>query len=201
MDWRATVKDKREIKLFEALENPKYLWRTKGALQEASGLTPEQIEAVTRMHALFIREGRTESGEPITGSSGALLEEIRVYTPDSRLHVQYRNIVWPGVTGVMHLMEVIGWGLFGGVLAELAGMVEVSRTSGDRPYWVRSPFYWIVVMVKVLAGGIVVLAYDRSGMSLNPIVAINVGASAPLAWKTISGALPRRTAPDPSSVN
>jgi len=65
MDWRTTVKDKREIKLFEALENPKYLWRTKGALQEASELTPEQVEAATRKHALLIREGRTESGEPI----------------------------------------------------------------------------------------------------------------------------------------
>jgi len=106
------------------------------------------------------------------------------------------------MTGPMHLMEAIVWGLIGGFLAELAGMVEVSRTSpGDRPYWVRSPFYWIVVMAKVLAGGIVVLAYDRSGMSLNAIVAMNVGASAPLAWKTVSGALPRHTTPDPSSVN
>ncbi len=106
------------------------------------------------------------------------------------------------MTGRLRLLELIIWGLFGGLLAELAGLFEISRTApDDRPYWVRSPFYWIVAAVKVLAGGIVVLAYDRSGMSLNAIVAMNVGASAPLALKTVSGAIPRRTTPDPSSVN
>ena len=63
MDWRKTVKDPREVKIFEALEDPNFLWRTKRALQEASGMTPEQVEATIKTNALFIREGRTQSGE------------------------------------------------------------------------------------------------------------------------------------------
>jgi len=106
------------------------------------------------------------------------------------------------MTGRLCVLELIIWGLFGGLLAELAGLFEISRTApADRPYWVGSPFYWIVAVVKVFAGGVVVLAYDRSGMSLNAIVAMNVGASAPLALKTVSGAIPRHTIPDPRSVN
>ncbi len=65
VDWRKTVKDPREIKTFEALEDPKFLWRTKRALQEASGMTPEQVEATIKKYTPFIREGRTQSGEPI----------------------------------------------------------------------------------------------------------------------------------------
>jgi hypothetical protein len=106
------------------------------------------------------------------------------------------------MTGRLCVLELIIWGLFGGLLAELAGLFEISRTApADRPYWVGSPFYWIVAIGKVFAGGIVVLAYDRSGMSLSAIVAMNVGASAPLALKTVSGAIPRHTIPDPRSVN
>lgn len=63
VDWRKTVKDPREVKIFEALEDPNFLWRTKRALQEASGMTPEQVEATIKTNALFIREGRTQSGE------------------------------------------------------------------------------------------------------------------------------------------
>ena len=63
VDWRKTVKDPREVKIFEALEDPNFLWRTKRALQEASGMTLEQVEATIKTNALFIREGRTQSGE------------------------------------------------------------------------------------------------------------------------------------------
>jgi hypothetical protein len=65
MDWRKTVKDPREVEFFEALKDPNFLWRTKRALQEASGMTSEQVEATISKYAYFIREGRSQSGEPI----------------------------------------------------------------------------------------------------------------------------------------
>ena len=53
-----------------------------------------------------------------------------------------------------------------------------------------------------LFGGILALAYLRSGMQLNALLAINVGASAPLALRqAISNAPKYRPAPDPGTVD
>jgi hypothetical protein len=42
----------------------------------------------------------------------------------------------------------------------------------------------------VIAGGGLVIAYIRSDIALKPILAINVGASAPLIVKTLASKLP-----------
>lgn len=99
--------------------------------------------------------------------------------------------------------EAVGWALFGGLMAEFVGIFELRhRVSNDLPHWFRSTFYWLTVVGMVLAGGFLALAYLRSGMSLNALLAMNVGASAPLALRQVVSAAPSPPMPsDPRAVN
>jgi hypothetical protein len=51
--------------------------------------------------------------------------------------------------------------------------------------------YWIVTTVMIVVGGVLVVAYLRSEVKVNAIMAINIGASAPL----ILGALVSQSPP------
>ena len=54
----------------------------------------------------------------------------------------------------------------------------------ELPHYLRSGFYWLMTMLMIIAGGILTLVYVKSGIELKPLVAINIGASAPLIyWK------------------
>lgn len=64
-DWREVVHDPREIKMFEALADPKYEWRTIRALEKASGLTEDEVRQTLNRYRSLIREGRSHAGEPI----------------------------------------------------------------------------------------------------------------------------------------
>jgi hypothetical protein len=91
------------------------------------------------------------------------------------------------------------FGLFGGVLAELLALFELRRHARqDLPHWLKSPFYWIITILMVLAGGGLVVAYIESDIAIKPILAINVGASAPLIIGTLVAKVPRV---DPGTSN
>jgi peptidoglycan/LPS O-acetylase OafA/YrhL len=75
--------------------------------------------------------------------------------------------------------EGFGWGLLGGFIAELLGWFKL-RHQDDLPQWSRNWLYWIPTLVMILMGGALVVAYQRSDFKINAIMAINVGASAPL---------------------
>lgn len=64
-EWRKMVKDPSEIRVFEALEHERYLWRSMRALEKASGLTEEKIRKILEKYATLVREARSTSGEPI----------------------------------------------------------------------------------------------------------------------------------------
>jgi hypothetical protein len=81
----------------------------------------------------------------------------------------------------MGICEGFLWGVCGGFFAELLGLFKIRRQSaGALPTWIKSPFYWVVTILMTLAGGGLVIIYVRSGVSLQAIVAVNLGASAPL---------------------
>jgi hypothetical protein len=64
-DWRQVVRDPREIKIFEALEDPQYEWRTLKALQRVSGMSEREVMQVLDRNRSLIRQARSQSGEPI----------------------------------------------------------------------------------------------------------------------------------------
>ncbi len=73
------------------------------------------------------------------------------------------------------------FGVLGGLLAELVGLFELRRQSpDDLPDWFKSWFYWFLTILMICAGGVLVIVYLESDIPLKPILAVNVGASAPL---------------------
>jgi hypothetical protein len=89
-------------------------------------------------------------------------------------------------------LETFLWACFGGGLGELFGHYQLRREphkGSDH----KSLFYWVVTALMILAGGGIALAYVSSGQDLIPMLAINVGATAPL----IIAGLTRRVPPIP----
>lgn len=83
------------------------------------------------------------------------------------------------------------YGMLGGVLAELFGLFRLRQQAPkDLPIWLKSPFYWIVTLLMVLAGGGLVFVYLQSGVEMKAIVAVNIGASAPLIIGTLVAQTP-----------
>ncbi len=84
----------------------------------------------------------------------------------------------------MGSIETFIWGFIGGVGAELTVLFGVREQFPDRfPHWIRSGAYYVVALLMALLGGGIALAYVRSGTNLSAILAIQVGASAPLFFR------------------
>lgn len=100
-------------------------------------------------------------------------------------------------------IETFLWGLFGGFGAEVGVVFALRhRLPTEYPYWLKSPVYYLVSIVMVLLGGGIAVAYARSGSTLNAILAIQIGASAPLILRKLTETLPEEPkVPDPAKVN
>ncbi len=73
------------------------------------------------------------------------------------------------------------YGTLGGIFGELLVLFELRRQAPkDLPQWLTSWFYWAVTLSMSAAGGLLAIIYLESDISLKPILAVNVGASAPL---------------------
>lgn len=89
-------------------------------------------------------------------------------------------------------LEAFAWGLLGGVGAELLGWYKLrSIPTSELPVHLRSRLYWIVTSLMAVTGGLIALAYFRSGVGLHAILAINVGAATPLLLERFIGTGPR----------
>jgi hypothetical protein len=103
----------------------------------------------------------------------------------------------------MSPLETFFWGLFGGIGAE-AGVVFAlrHRLPSEYPYWLKSRVYYLVAGVMVFLGGGMAVAYARSDTKLNAILAIQIGASAPLILRKLSETIPEAPKPpDPAKVD
>jgi hypothetical protein len=81
----------------------------------------------------------------------------------------------------MTLLMGFLYGALSGVFAELLGLFELRRKRAeDLPDWLKSPFYWVVTCLMISAGSVLEIVYQESDMALKPILAVNIGASAPL---------------------
>jgi hypothetical protein len=84
------------------------------------------------------------------------------------------------------------YGVLGGFLAELFGMWKLRQELKESlPAYLRSWFYWLMTVLMIGSGGLVALVYVKSGISLSPIVAVNIGASAPLIIGSLTAAPPK----------
>lgn len=97
----------------------------------------------------------------------------------------------------MGLLAGFGCGVFGGALAELLGWFRLRQQAP--PDFVKSPFYWLVTALMVLAGGGLVVIYVTSGFEIKPVLAVNIGASAPLLIASLAARLPSSI--DPAKID
>jgi hypothetical protein len=77
------------------------------------------------------------------------------------------------------------YGIFGGALAELLRLFRL-RHQVRKPAFLKTWHYWLTTLGMTLA-----VVYLTSGNALSPILAVNIGASAPL----IIAALVAQTSP------
>ena len=81
--------------------------------------------------------------------------------------------------------------MLGGVFGELLKWFNMRHDlHRGLPDWSRSRLYWIVTLLMAVAGGLLVLAYLRSGFTLNALLAVNLGVSAPLVLDKLFSQLP-----------
>lgn len=84
-------------------------------------------------------------------------------------------------------------GVLGGFFTKLLGHYKMREAAPEAfPKYLKSFYYWIVTILMVLSGGALAAIYAASKIDLTPIVAVNIGASAPL----ILGALARKAPPE-----
>jgi hypothetical protein len=86
---------------------------------------------------------------------------------------------------------IIALGIAGGGLAELVKWYKI-RDSTNMDEYKKPSIYWVLTVLMILAGGVLAFAYSKIG-DINALLAINVGASAPL----IIGGLANSPAPQP----
>ena len=84
------------------------------------------------------------------------------------------------------------YGVIGGFLAELFGLWKLRHELREKlPPYLNSWFYWVMTILMIGSGGLVALIYYKSGVALSPLLAVNVGASAPLIIGSLTSAAPK----------
>ena len=80
---------------------------------------------------------------------------------------------------------------FGGFAVNFLRLIEIGRLPrSERPDTFSDWIYCLQFFGMPLIGGVLALAYGWSGTTLSPILAINIGASAPLILKSFASTIP-----------
>ncbi|MCX6033047.1 MAG: hypothetical protein NT169_27660 [Chloroflexi bacterium] len=83
---------------------------------------------------------------------------------------------------------VFGLGVLGGALAELLKWFQLIQNSKNLSEYKKGPIYWIITALMMLAGGALAVLY---GVEITkPLLAVNIGISAPLILKGLAGMAP-----------
>ncbi len=80
---------------------------------------------------------------------------------------------------------VFGYGVLGGALAELLKWYQM-RESPTPPPYLGSKKYWVLTVLMALAGGLLAALQNVA----SPLLAINIGISAPLVLKALAAVTP-----------
>jgi len=88
-------------------------------------------------------------------------------------------------------MKPFWFAVFGGFAINVLRLADLANTPRtERPETFSDPIYLLQFFVLPFIGGGLAYAYHVSGTILSPILAVNIGASAPLIFKNFASALP-----------
>lgn len=80
----------------------------------------------------------------------------------------------------------------GGALAiQLLSLAELPKVPKEERPDFRDPVYYLPYLINPVLGGFLAWVYLLSNQPLSALVALNVGASAPLLLRTLAGSLPK----------
>lgn len=71
-------------------------------------------------------------------------------------------------------------GFVGGIAAEGLGIYKITRMHDKLPAIVNTKLYWVMSLFMSLVGMFLVFLYTISGITMTPLLAFNIGMSAPL---------------------
>lgn len=75
---------------------------------------------------------------------------------------------------------------FGAIGMQLLGLMELKNVPKTQRPDFKDIFYWLPFIVGPILGGGLVMAYIYPAETLKPLVAINIGISAPLILKSMA---------------
>ena len=82
---------------------------------------------------------------------------------------------------------IFALGIIGGLLAEVLKWYQL-RESPTPPVYLKSAMYWVITVVMALVGGL--LAVIQNVPVSQPILALNIGISAPLILRGLAAVTP-----------
>jgi hypothetical protein len=86
-------------------------------------------------------------------------------------------------------VQVFALGFAGGLVGELLGLHELRRSApAELPKYLRSGFYWFVSVLMACAGGGLATLYGTE--NVQGLLAMNIGASAPLILRSFASSIP-----------
>ena len=81
--------------------------------------------------------------------------------------------------------------MFGGCCYQILPILESYTNKKDKPIQVNYRTFFLLIMYAIIGGG-VGFAYFHDGQPVNSLLAIQVGASAPLILRALGSSIPRK---------
>lgn len=81
----------------------------------------------------------------------------------------------------------------GGLGINLLNLIELKNVPKNRRPDLKDPLYWLYFVITPLLGAGLAFLYDSSNIKLQPILAANIGASAPLILRSMASVIPPET--------
>jgi hypothetical protein len=98
----------------------------------------------------------------------------------------------------MSELAAFAFGTLGGLLISVVRLAELAALPRiERPPTFSDPLWVFQFFALPIVGGILAFVYQADGVLLKPLLAMNIGVSAPLILKTLAAVVPR----DPGRVN
>ena len=85
------------------------------------------------------------------------------------------------------------FGCLGGLLINVVRFTELANVPPiERPPTFSDPIFIFSFFALPLVGGALAYVYQADGITLKPLLAVNIGVSAPLILKSLAAAIPTR---------
>jgi CBS-domain-containing membrane protein len=73
------------------------------------------------------------------------------------------------------------FGCIGGAAVEVLELYRLRKLPPEKiPHYYGTRIYWAATAFMIVLGGVLVVMYILSNVDMNPIIGVNIGASAPL---------------------